>query len=181
MRCFLAALLLILPAEAAVSFKERIAPILLEKCVTCHGPDKSKGGFRLDTFNNLTKSGESKKPPVTAGAPERSHLFELITTNDDDDRMPQKSDRLPEQQIALIRDWIVKGAQFDVGAPDQNLAKIVPYQPGPEPPAHYSFPQPVLALAWSEDGKVLAGSGYHEALLWNEDGKLLKRDSRLPD
>lgn len=181
MRFVLATLLLIVPVRGGISFKAQVAPILLEKCVTCHGPEKSKAGFRLDSFDSLMKPGESKKAPIAAGAPERSHLFELITTKDEEDRMPQKSDRLSDQQIAVIRDWIAEGAKFDGSAPGENLAKIVPYQPGPESPAHYPFPQPVLALAWSVDGKILASSGYHEALLWSEDGKLQKRISRLPE
>ena len=180
MRFVIAALLLMVPSHATVSFKAQVAPILLEKCVTCHGPEKSKAGFRLDSFESLLKAGESKKAPIVAGAPGRSHLFELITTKDEDDRMPQKSDRLSDQQITVIRDWIFQGAKFDGSAPTESLAKIVPYQPGPESPAHYPFPQPVLALSWSIDGKILASSGYHEALLWSDDGKLRRRISRLP-
>src|ERR1051325_5389539 len=168
MRFVLAALLLIGSSRAAVSFKAQVAPILLEKCVTCHGSEKSKAGFRLDSFESLLRAGESKKAPIVAGAPGRSHLFELITTKDEDDRMPQKSDRLSDQQIAVIRDWIFEGAKFDGSAPTESLAKIVPYQPGPESPAHYPFPQPVLALSWSIDGKILESSGYHEDLLWSD-------------
>src|SRR6476646_3941551 len=141
MRFVFVALLLIVPVRGAASFKAQVAPILLEKCVTCHGPEKSKAAFRLDSFDSLMKPGESKKPTIVAGAPERSHLFELITTKDEDDRMPQKSDRLSEAQIALIRQWITEGAKVDGEAPELNLAKIIPYKPGPEPLAHYPFPQ----------------------------------------
>ena len=168
-------------AHGEVSFKAQIAPILLEKCVACHGPEKSKGGFRLDSFTALMKAGDTKKPPIVAGKPKESHLFDLITTTDEDDRMPQKSDRLSDGQIALMRDWIVEGAKFDGNSVSENLAKIVPYQAGPEAPEHYPFPQPVLALAWRADGKMLASSGYHEALLWSDEGKLLKRIPRLPE
>jgi WD40 repeat protein len=166
--------------EAEVSFSRQIAPILLEKCVTCHGPEKAKGGFRLDTFAGLMAGGESKKASIRAGLPAESHVVELLTTKDEDDRMPQKSDRLPDAQIALIRQWITEGAKFDGASRDDSLAKLVPYQPGPEAPAHYPFPQAVLALAWSVDGKTLASSGYHEALLWNTNGSLAARISRLP-
>jgi WD40 repeat protein len=180
MRFVFVALLLIVSSRGAASFKAQVAPILLEKCVTCHGPEKSKAAFRLDSFDSLMKPGESKKPTIVAGVPERSHLFELITTKDEDDRMPQKSDRLSDEQIAIVHDWIAEGAKFDGSAPGDNLAKIVPYQPGPESPVHYPFPQPALALAWSLDGKTLGSSGYHEALIWSDDGKLQKRISHLP-
>src|SRR5207237_1036267 len=86
-----------------------------------------------------------------------------------------------DSQIEVIRQWILEGAKFDARAPADNLAKIIPYQPGPESPPHYPFPQPILALAWNADGKLLASSGYHEALIWRDNGMLEKRISRLPE
>src|SRR5688572_31279132 len=85
-----------------VSFVREIAPILRDKCLTCHGPEKAKGEYRLDTFELLQKPGASKAAPITAGAPAQSHLFELVTAANEDDRMPQKDEALPKQQIGLI-------------------------------------------------------------------------------
>src|SRR4029453_4129098 len=96
-----------------VSFTNEIPPIFLQKCQTCHGPEKSKGGYRLHTFELLMKGGESKEPAITPGFPEKSKLFALITAKDEDDRMPQKDDPLPATQIALIGRWIQQGAKFD--------------------------------------------------------------------
>src|SRR5207247_234661 len=117
---FLAAVAVALPAEekrttgdsASVSFSKEIAPILVKKCVTCHGPEKSKGGFRLDTFEFLMKGGESKSPAVSPGKPDQSKVYELITARDEDDRMPQKDDPLPAAQVALIERWIKQEAKF---------------------------------------------------------------------
>ena len=36
-----------------VSFKRDIAPVLLNNCLACHGPKKSEGGYRIDTFERL--------------------------------------------------------------------------------------------------------------------------------
>jgi len=171
---------IVAPSRSETSFKNAVAPIFLEKCVACHGAEKSKGGFRLDSFAALMKGGESKKASVAPGSPESSRVFQLVTTTDADDRMPQKSDPLSEKEIATIRSWILEGAKFDGAAPDQSLAALVPYSPGAAAPIHYPFPQPVFALAWTEDGKQLASSGYHEALIWNEDGKLTRRVAGLP-
>src|SRR5437762_12525452 len=52
-----------------VSFSKDLAPILARKCVACHGPEKSKGHFRLDSFDWLMKAGESKSAPVVPGQP----------------------------------------------------------------------------------------------------------------
>lgn len=36
-----------------------VAPVFAEKCISCHGPDKSKGGLRLDSKELILKGGES--------------------------------------------------------------------------------------------------------------------------
>ena len=48
----------------AVSFKKDVAPLLQRRCVTCHGEESAKGGYRLDTFARLSKAGESDLAPI---------------------------------------------------------------------------------------------------------------------
>jgi WD40 repeat protein len=163
-------------APSSVSFSKDIAPVLLKKCLTCHGAEKSKGGYRLDTFELLMKGGDSKTPAITPGEPDQSKLFELVTATDEDDRMPQKDDPLPADQIALIERWINEGAKFDGSDPKALLVTQVPKAPHPAPPAVYRKPVPVLALAFNRSGEELATGGYHEILVWNSaDGQLLRR------
>src|SRR3954469_6003011 len=78
----------------AVSFTNDIAPILVQKCLTCHGAEKNKGHYRLDTFESLMKAGTSKETPIATGKPEASKLYQLLVTDDEDDRMPQKNEPL---------------------------------------------------------------------------------------
>ena len=100
-------------SSGAVSFSRDLAPIFQRKCVTCHGTEKTKGGYQLHTFQNLMKGGESKEASVVPGQPERSKLFQLLVAKDADDRMPQKDDPLPAAPLALIERWIKEGAKFD--------------------------------------------------------------------
>ena len=168
-------------STSSVSFSKAIAPLLQQKCVTCHGPEKTKGAYQLHTFAALMKPGESKEAPVVAGAPARSHLFQLLLAKDPDDRMPQKDDPLPPPQIALVEQWIKEGAKFDGADPKATLASLLPQANHPDPPAIYSRPVPILALAFSPDGKELAASGYHEIVIWNpSDGALLRRIKNIP-
>jgi len=168
-------------ASSPVSFSKSIAPLFQQKCVTCHSPEKTKGGYELHTFAALMKPGESKEAPVVAGEPARSHLFQLITTRDADDRMPQKDDPLPSGQIALVERWIREGAKFDGADPKATLASLLPQATHPDPPADYARPVPILALAFSPDGKDLAASGYHEIVIWNpSDGAMLRRIKNIP-
>jgi hypothetical protein len=56
----------------------------------------------------MQKPGASKATPITAGAPGQSHLFELITAADDDDRMPQKDEALPGSKSHRSSDGLRK-------------------------------------------------------------------------
>jgi mono/diheme cytochrome c family protein len=161
---------------AATAFSKDIAPILTKKCVACHGPEKSKGHFRLDTFDFLMKGGESKSASVVPGQPEESELFRRLTAKDEDDRMPQKEDPLPQAQISLIESWIKEGAKFDGVDAKAPLVTLIPKEPHPDPPEVYRRPVPIMALAFSRTGNELAVGGYHEITIWNPgDGRLLRR------
>jgi mono/diheme cytochrome c family protein len=172
-----------LPAAPAapVSFAQQIVPLLVDQCVECHRAEKAKGGYRLDTFEQLLKPGDSDEAAVTPGKPESSEFFELIATHDEDDRMPKKADPLPEKDIALVRQWILEGAKFDGRDAKAMLATLLP-QKDIQSPMKYPRPIAVTAMALNGDGKVLVTNGYHEVLSWDpESGKLRGRISRLPE
>lgn len=165
------------PAGAAgVSFSREVAPIFQKKCVSCHGPEKAKGKYRLHTFAELLKPGESKSPPVLAGQPPQSELFRRLTARDEDDRMPQKDEPLPAPQLALIERWIIEGARFDGADTNALLSALIPKTARPEPPVAYRFPVPIRALAFNHGATELAAGGYHEVTVWNPtNGALLRR------
>jgi len=168
-------------APGGVSFTRDIAPILARKCVTCHGPEKAKGNYQLHNFETLLKPGASKAAAVTPGQPAKSELFRLLVASDADDRMPQKDDPLPKEQIALIEQWISQGAKFDGPDARAHVASLSPRAPHPQPPASYPRPVPIAALAFSPDGAQLAASGYHEVTIWDaSNGQLLRRVKNLP-
>ena len=39
-------------------FRKAVAPVLKRACVSCHGPDKQKGKFRVDTLDPDLLNGE---------------------------------------------------------------------------------------------------------------------------
>jgi len=154
-----------------VSFSRDIAPILIAKCQTCHGADKAKGKYRLNTFEALQKPGSSGDPSVTPGEPKKSELYRLLVAKNADDRMPQKDEPLPAAQITLIERWIKNGAKFDGADPKLDLVSLLPHKEHPAPPEVYTQPLPVTALAFSADGQTLFTSGYHEIIAWNLESK----------
>jgi hypothetical protein len=104
------------PAPATIDFIAQIAPLLLKRCVTCHGGDKSKGGLRLDTAAHASKGGYSGAV-IRPGHSDESRLIRLVTgAEGDDNRMPPKGEPLTAQEVGLLRAWIDQGAKWPDGA-----------------------------------------------------------------
>ncbi|MDA1053945.1 MAG: hypothetical protein O3C40_26135 [Planctomycetota bacterium] len=163
-------------ADEPVSFRKDLAPILLDKCLACHGPKKAEGGLRVDSFERVTKEGDSGSPGFVANDLETSEVFRRISSADESERMPAESDALPADQIALFKRWIEEGAKFDGDNPAADLITIVPAPVHPEPPAAYRYAMPIAAVVFSHDGKELIAGGYHELTVWNPaDGTLIRR------
>ena len=123
-------------ADAQVSFVRQVAPILNGRCIGCHGERTNLGRYRAQTFQNLMKSGTSGKAAIVAGKPEKSKLYQLVSSHSLSDRMPKGDDPLPKQQIQLIRSWIAEGAKFDGADPTAPLKslfghRVHPASPGP--------------------------------------------------
>src|SRR5688572_16231395 len=94
----LPALFLMLRSPAALAdprpqdvefFEKKIRPVLVENCFKCHSAqsEKLKGGFRLDSRELLLKGGESGRPAVVAGDPDKSLLIEAISYKNTDIQM----------------------------------------------------------------------------------------------
>ncbi len=102
------------PAQrAGVTYEKDIRPILETHCFKCHGPDKHKGGLRLDSLEAVLKGGEDGKV-VTPGDSATSMLvINVGRVGKKDDYMPppDKGEPLTPDQIALIRAWIDQGAK----------------------------------------------------------------------
>jgi mono/diheme cytochrome c family protein len=162
-----------------VSFLRHIAPILVSQCQACHGPNKSESNYRLDSFERLMTPGDFDVVPVSPGKPDESELFQFISSDDPDQRMPKDGDPLTPQQIALIKQWIHEGARFDGPDPRAALSSILPPPPNPEPPEIYPAALPITALVFDPGATELFVAGYHELTVWDVAGGTLQR--RLKD
>lgn len=155
----------------SVSFRKDVAPVLVKRCLACHGEQKFKGGYRLHTFESLMKPGKSGDVPVAAGKPQESILLQMIVSGE----MPKSADPLPKEEVDSITKWIAGGAKFDGDDLKGEIVSSVIWT-HPDPPEVYSRPFPITAIAFRPDGKELAVGGHHEITVWNaEDGTLLRR------
>jgi uncharacterized membrane protein len=104
----------VLPAAGAGSgtaYAALVEPILKRSCVSCHNPDKMKGGLDLATYAKLMEGGENG-PVVVPWLPEESDLLRRISLpKDDGDFMPDDGKNLlSTEEIDLIGRWIAAGA-----------------------------------------------------------------------
>lgn len=175
-------LLVISASNGQVSFTRDIAPLLQRRCAGCHGEESAKGEYRLDTFSRLQRTGASELPPLVVGKPVESELYRLLLESDASDRMPQKADALPAEELTLIERWIAAGAAYDGGSPDRPLVELARGGHLRAAPATYARPLPITAMAWSPDGVEIATSGYCEVLVWDAcSGALRRRIGGMPE
>ena len=102
-----------LPPAAAVTvdFVRDIQPLLADRCIQCHGPDKQKGGLRLDVRAAALKGGDEGKA-FLPGRSAESRMVHLVAGLDEEKRMPPKGERLTLAEIGLLRAWIDQGANW---------------------------------------------------------------------
>ncbi len=100
------------PDPAQVEFFEKnVRPILATRCQGCHGPDKQKGGLRLDARTRVLAGG-STGPAVVPGKPDESLLVDAINYGEAN-HMPPKS-KLPPHEIATLTEWVKRGAPWGI-------------------------------------------------------------------
>jgi len=95
--------------EQEAFFEKKVRPVLVARCLECHGEKKQEGGLRLDSRAALL-TGNDSGPAITAGKPEESRLVEVIGYNDPI-KMPPKQ-KLADEEIAALTEWIKIGAPY---------------------------------------------------------------------
>lgn len=113
-----------------VDFDRDVRPILEARCYDCHGETVQRGGVGLHTWYHAQQVPDSRKPILVPGKAAESHLYQLITSNDPEHRMPAEGPPLKQSEVATIRSWIDAGAPW----PDD----------GYRPPRHWAYHKPEL-------------------------------------
>ncbi len=117
-RCFifslLTALLALSSAAAASSdddefFEKEVRPVLVERCLKCHGGDKTRGSLKLTSRDAVLQGGDTGAAAVP-GKPNDSLLIQLVQRTDKM-QMP-KGTRLSDHEIAVLTRWVEKGLPY---------------------------------------------------------------------
>ncbi|HVE42937.1 MAG TPA: PSD1 and planctomycete cytochrome C domain-containing protein [Planctomycetota bacterium] len=117
------------PADAPEHFEKKIRPLLHQHCLKCHGPEKPKGGLRIDSRTALLQGGDSG-PAVVPGDPDKSLLLKALKQTDPDLIMPPRKSgpKLPDAALRDVETWIRNGAPYP-GAAEPPSLKHWAFQP----------------------------------------------------
>jgi hypothetical protein len=93
-----------------VAFWNDVYPVFERSCLSCHGPQKQRGSFRVDKREDFFgKDGNT--PLVVPGKSDESPLIAIVSGQRKDMQMPGVH-RLPNEMVALLRAWIDAGAPW---------------------------------------------------------------------
>ena len=101
-------------------FEVDILPLFEKSCLSCHGDETRQGGLSLQTRQGVLQGGESG-PALVPHHPQQSLLLTLISSG----KMPLGGNRLSDEDIELIRQWIQHGApatEFELSQATADLA-----------------------------------------------------------
>lgn len=149
-------------ADDKVTYDQHIAPLLKQRCGSCHNPTAKKGDLDVTTYLNLMKGGGSGDS-VSPGDADGSYLYALVTRKSEP-YMPQNADKLPDAELDLIKRWINGGALENAGSTAAKpKAKMIAAAAGASNarPEHVALPprmvlEPALKLAKSPMARSLA-------------------------
>ncbi|MCB1224858.1 MAG: hypothetical protein KDK99_03515, partial [Verrucomicrobiales bacterium] len=114
-RCSLALATLVgifqVSAQGGVDFSHQIVPLLRKHCAECHTGEKKKGGFSFNDRESLLEGSENG-PVIDPQNAAHSVLLDVVTTADEDLRMPPKGERLTDAESELLRQWIAEGTPW---------------------------------------------------------------------
>jgi mono/diheme cytochrome c family protein len=110
------------PSQGEKLFALTVRPMLKEKCFGCHGDEAEKlaGGFDLRSRQAMLEGGDAYGDTVVLpGDSEASALLAMVSREEEGYEMPPKeAERLTQEQVWAIRDWI------DADAPWPDEARV---------------------------------------------------------
>ncbi|GAA4421627.1 WD40 repeat domain-containing protein [Bremerella cremea] len=142
------------------TYEHDIQPLMRKYCVGCHNDAEPEGDLSLQTYASLQAS-TSDGPLTKAADPKASRLLAVLQGTAEP-KMPPEDEPAPSaEEIALIAKWIEAGIPRGEKSATMGLDVA--------PIASHNDVRPILALAFSPDGKQLAVGRYGQVQLFAVD------------
>ena len=103
-----------------VTFSEDVAPTLVNICGRCHMNGQARGGFEMNSYQELIDSGY-----VDPDDPEGGRMIRLMGQIEQP-KMPPGNARIKRSQWENAKAWAAAGAKLDQGDPKAPMRSLVP-------------------------------------------------------
>ena len=90
-------------------FEAEIRPLLVSKCIECHGGKKAEAGLKLNSIETILAGGDSG-PALQRGNARESLIVQAVRRSGDLEMPPDEA--LSEQEIEALVKWIEAGADW---------------------------------------------------------------------
>lgn len=124
--------------DNAKHFEAAVRPLLVEHCISCHGPDKAEAALRLDRAEDFAQGGESG-PLIDLKQWPDSLLIQAVKHLGPE--MPPNR-KLTDEQIAAFETWVREGARWPDYA--QQIGMKSPSQAITPEDREYWFFRPIV-------------------------------------
>ncbi len=185
-RIGIACIALALPAlgqSGHPNYDDDIKPLLARRCFACHSAGEMRSGLNLESYAGVLKGGSSGDVVIAARAAS-SMMYRAVAREDGAPQMPLGQPKMPDAEIALIRDWIQGGLletakslpkgpvgpSLEFRGSTLNRPQGAPAMPGAIPALtlkETARPHPVTALATSPWAPLAAIAGHERIYLYD--------------
>lgn len=147
--------------QDAQLYSDIIAPILNNKCASCHNPKKAKGELELHAEEGILKGGENGDVIETNNSEESPLYARLVLPQDDEDHMPPKEKTQPtKEEIALVKTWIDLGNPFEGSISELGIEKSMLLSFFPKK-HDYDYPNIEIVAADQDSITAIKSEGIH--------------------
>jgi hypothetical protein len=106
------------------SYTKDVTPFLTKYCMECHSGAKAKKGYRVDSYDALTKAGRGGL--VVAEQPDKSPLIRSLEGKGKKMPPSRYTAQPKAEEITMMRDWIKAGAKNDTETAADDKKKVEP-------------------------------------------------------
>lgn len=98
-------------SEQLEFFENKVRPLLIDKCYSCHGPESKplEGGLNLSSRKGLLSGGDTG-PAIVVGAPDESLLIDVVNYGDVYEMPPDT--KMSAEEIGILTKWVKDGAAW---------------------------------------------------------------------
>src|ERR1017187_209428 len=190
-----------LPAFAQVAghpnYDDEVKPLFARRCFACHSAGEMRSGLNLDTYAGVLKGGSSGDVAM-AGRAAPSMLYRAVAREEGAPQMPLGQAKLPDAEIAVIREWI-QGGLLETAAslpkgpvgPSATYSGSTLNKPSGTPAMPEGLPvvvlketaraHPVTALAASPWAPLVAVAGHDRIYLYDLSSRQAAGELAFPE